>query len=28
LCQLRAIVKVTSQWRGDHWPPRAPRRYH
>jgi dephospho-CoA kinase len=26
LRQIRAIVKVTRQWRGDHWPPVAPRR--
>ena len=26
LRQVQAIVKVTRQWRGDHWPPVAPRR--
>jgi dephospho-CoA kinase len=26
LRQLGAIVKVTGQWRGDHWPPLAPSR--
>ena len=26
LRQIRAIVKVACQWRGDHWPPTAPGR--
>ena len=28
LRQLRAIVKVIGQWRGDHWPPIAPAQNH